>query len=140
MTKIRGLIEDFKLNQEVLEHVKRYIDVCMFRLNRWEEFMEKDLDIVEVEDVSHVHIKKYIQERQRLGREINRTLNNNLATLKVFFQYLVDEEFMDEQSNSTRRIKNLREAKTVIITFNDEEVSRIINDLKEENTLTSGIS
>ncbi|CAH8768630.1 tyrosine-type recombinase/integrase [Paenibacillus dendritiformis] len=31
-----------------------------------------------------------------------------------------------------RRIKNLKEAKTIIVTFNDEEVSRIINDIKDE--------
>ncbi|MEK4037261.1 site-specific integrase [Paenibacillus sp. FSL L8-0493] len=31
-----------------------------------------------------------------------------------------------------RRIRNLKEDKTVIVTFNDDEVSRIINDLKEE--------
>ena len=67
MTKIKELIQDFKLNQEILGRVKRYIDVCMFRLYRWERFMEKELGI---------------QERQRLGREVNRTLNNNPATLK----------------------------------------------------------
>ncbi|GGF99929.1 site-specific integrase [Paenibacillus aceti] len=89
MTKIRELIQDFKLNQEVLGRVKRYVDVCMFRLNRWERFMEKELGIVEVEDVNQLHIRKYIQERQRIGREINRTINNNLATLKIFFQFLV---------------------------------------------------
>ncbi|GGH70174.1 hypothetical protein GCM10008014_54340 [Paenibacillus silvae] len=83
--------------------------------------MEKELGIVEVEDVSQLHIKKYIQERQRLGREVNRTLNNNLATLKVFFQYIVNEEFIDEQSNPKRRIRNLKEEKTVIVTFNDEK-------------------
>ncbi len=31
-----------------------------------------------------------------------------------------------------RRIKNLKEEKTTIVTFNDDEVSRIINDVKEE--------
>lgn len=132
MTKIKELIQDFKLNQEVLGRVKRYVDVCMFRLNRWERFMEKELGIVEVEDVNQLHIRKYIQERQRIGREINRTINNNLATLKVFFQFLVDDDFIDEQNNPMRRIKNLKEAKTVIVTFNDDEVSRIINDIKEE--------
>ncbi|SLK07567.1 MULTISPECIES: site-specific integrase [unclassified Paenibacillus] len=89
MTKIKGLIHDFKLNQEVLGRVKRYVDVCMFRLNRWERFMEKELGIVEVEDVSQLHIRKYIQERQHIGREINRTINNYLATLKVFFSILI---------------------------------------------------
>ncbi|AFH59640.1 tyrosine-type recombinase/integrase [Paenibacillus caseinilyticus] len=132
MTKIHELIEDFKLNQEILGREKRYVDLCVFRLNRWQKFTVKELGVNEVEEVTQLHIKKYIQERQRVGREVNRTINNNIATLKVFFQYLVSEEFIDEQSNPMRRIKNLKEEKTVIVTFNDDEVSRIINDLKEE--------
>ncbi|WP_330164511.1 tyrosine-type recombinase/integrase [Paenibacillus validus] len=44
----------------------------------------------------------------------------------------MSEEFIDEQDNPMRRIRNLKEEKTVIVTFNDDEVSRIINDLKEE--------
>jgi integrase/recombinase XerD len=132
MTKINELIEDFKLNHEILGREKKYVDLCLFRLYRWERFMVKELGFSEAEEVTQLHIKKYIQERQRIGREVNRTINNNIATLKVFFQYLVSEEFIDEQNNPMRRIKNLKEEKTVIVTFNDDEVSRIINDLKEE--------
>lgn len=132
MTKIHELIEDFKLNQQILGREKRYVDLCVFRLNRWQRFTVKELGVPEVEEVTQLHIKKYIQERQRVGKEVNRTINNNIATLKVFFQYLVTEEFIDEQSNPMRRIKNLKEEKTVIVTFNDDEVSRIINDIKEE--------
>ncbi|RAP26643.1 hypothetical protein C2W64_01359 [Brevibacillus laterosporus] len=132
MTKIKELIEDFKLNQEILGREKKYVELCMFRLYRWEKFTVKKLGITETEDVTQLHIKKYIQERQNEGREVNRTINNNIATLKVFFQYLVSEEFIDEQANPMRRIRNLKEEKTVIVTFNDDEVSRIINDLKEE--------
>lgn len=132
MTKIKELIVDFKLNQEILGREKKYIELCMFRLHRWEKFTVKILGITETEGVTQLHIKKYIQERQNEGREVNRTINNNIATLKVFFQYLVSEEFIDEQANPMRRIRNLKEEKTVIVTFNDDEVSRIINDLKEE--------
>jgi integrase/recombinase XerD len=132
MTKINELIEDFRLNQEIMGREKRYTDLCLFRLYRWEKFTVKVLDITEIEDVIQFHVKKYIQERQREGSEVNSTINNNIATLKVFFQYLVSEEFIDEQVNPMRRIKNLKEEKKVILTFNDDEVSRIINDLKEE--------
>ncbi|QCT01382.1 integrase family protein [Paenibacillus algicola] len=132
MTKIHELIEDFKLNQEILGREKKYVDLCMFRLFRWEKFTVNQLGVTEAEEVNQLHIKRFIQDRQRAGREVNRTINNNIATLKVFFQYLVNEEFIDEQSNPMRRIKNLKEEKTVIVTFNDDEVSRIINDLKEE--------
>lgn len=132
MTKIKELIEDFRLNQEILGREKKYIEICLFRLYRWEKFSVKVLGVTEIEDVTQLHIKKYIQERQRVGREVNRTINNNIATLKVFFQYLVSEEFIDEQDNPMRRIRNLKEEKKVIVTFNDDEVSRIINDLIEE--------
>ncbi|MEK4037262.1 site-specific integrase [Paenibacillus sp. FSL L8-0493] len=98
MTKIKELIEDFKLNQEILGREKKYVELCMFRLYRWEKFTVKILGITETEDVTQLHIKKYIQERQNEGREMNRTINNNIATLKVFFQYLVSEEFIDEQA------------------------------------------
>lgn len=132
MTKINELIQDFKLNQEILGRAQRYVEVCMFRLNRWEEYITGELGVNDAEDVTAVHIKKYIQERQRVGCESNSTMNNNIATLKVFFQYLIDEGFIEEQNNPMRRIKNLKETKTVIITFNDDEVSRIINDIREE--------
>jgi hypothetical protein len=45
MTKIKELIEDFKLNQEILGREKRYVDLCVFRLYRWEKFTVKVLGV-----------------------------------------------------------------------------------------------
>lgn len=132
MARIIEMIDDFKLNQEILGRKQAYIKVCLYHLNIWKDFMVDELGVSHVEDVKPLHMKRYIQERQNVGKENNSTINNNLATIKVFFQYLVDEEFIDEQDNPMRRIKNLKEEKTVIVTFNDDEVARIINDLKEE--------
>jgi len=56
-------------------------------------------------------------------------INGSIATLRVF---LVDEEYLDEFENPIRRIKKLNEDKSVIITFNDDEVKRILNDVKDE--------
>lgn len=39
---------------------------------------------------------------------------------------------MDELENPMRRIKSMKEEKRVIVTFNDSEVKRIINDVREE--------
>jgi len=78
-----------------------------------------------------IHIKSFIQLCQNTGKEINSTINGNIATLRMFFQYVVDEEYIEELENPIRRIKNLKEDKRVIVTFNDDEVSRI-KDVKEE--------
>ncbi|BDH63318.1 integrase [Lysinibacillus sp. PLM2] len=132
MTKIVELIDDFKLNQEIQGRKKDYIYQCMFRLNRFKLFVLNELKIEDVEEIRTIHIKKYIQYKQQEGKENNRTINNNLATLKVFFQYLIDEEFIDEDDNPMKRIKNLKEQNAVIVTFNDDEVKRILCDVKEE--------
>ena len=132
LTKILELIDDFKLNQQIQGRKPKYVEMCIWRLTRWQEFMKDELGILEVEDVQPIHIKKFIQHRQHLGNEKPITINNNIATLKVFYNYLMDEEFIDEMENPLRRIKSLKEEKKVIVTFNDEEVKRIINDVKEE--------
>lgn len=132
MTKIIELIDEFKLNQEIQGRKKDYIYQCIYRLNRFKLFLINELKIEDVEGIKSIHIKQYIKSKQQQGNENNRTINNSLATLKVFFQYLIDEEFIDEDESPMKRIKNLKENNTVIVTFNDDEVARIINDVKEE--------
>lgn len=132
MVRIIELIDDFKMNQEIIGRKPKYIQMCIWRLNRWREYMETEFKVEDVEEVEPIHIKKYVQHRQQLGAEKPITLNNNIATLKVFFNYLIEEEYLEEKNNPMRRIKSLKEEKRVILTFNDEEVKRIINDVKEE--------
>lgn len=111
MVKIIELIDDFKLNQQVQGRTPKYVEMCIWRLKRWYEFMFDEFEVTEIEQVQSLHIKKFIQYRQLLGNEKAITINNNIATLKVFFNYLVDEEFIDEFDNPLRRIRSLKEAK-----------------------------
>lgn len=132
MLKMTELIDDFKFNQEIQNRRKRYIDLCMWRLKSFKEFLWNEFNIDDAEEIQAIHIKKYIQYRQNRGLEKAITINNHLATLKVFFNYLVEEEFIDENDNPIRKIKSLKEEKRIIQTFNDDEVKRILNDVKEE--------
>ncbi|MFM9532228.1 tyrosine-type recombinase/integrase [Lysinibacillus sp. FSL K6-0057] len=131
MVKIMELIDDFELNQQVQERKKEYIALCRYRLNRWKDYMEEQFNITEIEGVKTIHIKRYIRFCQELGKEKAITINGSIATLRVFFNDLVAEEFLDEMDNPMRRIKNLKEERKVIHTFNDEEVKRILRDVKE---------
>lgn len=38
IAQINELIEDFRLNQEVRGRAKKYIDIGIYRLNRWQEY------------------------------------------------------------------------------------------------------
>lgn len=131
MVKIIELLDDYHLNQRIEGRKPHYIQLCTTRLNRWKEFMKYEFEIEDIEAVKAAHIKGFIQLCQNTGKEINSTINGNLATLRVFFQYLVEEEYIEELENPIRRIKNLKEDKKVIVTFNDDEVRRILNDVNE---------
>lgn len=126
LTKIIELMDDFKIEQQV-----KRINLCYYRLDRWRKFIESEFAIEDAEAVKTKHIKQYILYVQNRGLEKAITINNSLATLKVFFNYLVEEEFIDERANPMRKIKSLKEDKRVITTFNDAEVSRILQDVKE---------
>jgi len=64
-------------------------------------------------EITERHIKLFIRHRQQLGREKNITLKNRLATLKVFFNFLVDMEVIEKENNPATEIKNLKEGRTV---------------------------
>lgn len=125
--KIVEAIKEFEFEQHVNGLSKRYIALCSQRLNSWKTYMIDELFIDDVTKVTERHIKLFIRYRQRLGREKNITINNRLATLKVFFKFLVELDVIQKEANPMLEIKNLKEGRTVITTFNDDEVKRIID-------------
>ena len=132
MVKLHELIDDFSLNQQIQGRKEKYIELCNYRLNRWRDFVKSEYNITELEQVEPIHIKQFIRHCQKAGVEKAITINGNIATLRVFFNELVDDGWLDEMENPMRRIRNLKEEKRVIQTFSDEEVKRILRDVQEE--------
>jgi len=52
MTRITALLDDFKLNQQIEGRKPKYIDVCSWRLSRWNEFMQSEFSIEKLEESS----------------------------------------------------------------------------------------
>lgn len=131
MRKISELIADFHLTQRVEGKAPKYIDLCCHRLQRWYEYTKDACGVEMIDEVKPINIRSYIGYCQELGVEKNITINGNIATIRLFFKYLVDEEFIDEFANPARKIKDLREDKRIITTYTDEEVKRILLTIPE---------
>lgn len=131
MRKISDLINDFHLTQRVEGKAPKYIDLCRHRLGRWYEYTRSVCGIEMIDEVMPSHIRSYIGYCQELGAERNTTINGNISTIRLFFNYLVEEEYLDELENPARKIKDLREDKRIITTFNDDEVKRILLAIPE---------
>lgn len=125
--KIVEAIREFQFEQNIQGLSKKYIALCQHRLKGWKTFMIDELFIDDVTEVTERHIKLFIRYRQRLGREKNNTINNRLSTLKVFFKFLIELGVIEKENNPMSEIKNLKESRIVITTFNDDEVKRVID-------------
>ena len=125
--KIVEAIKEFTFEQHIQGLSEKYIALCQHRMDSWKTYMIDELFIDDATVVTPQHIKLFIRYRQRLGREKNITINNRLATLRVFFKFLIEMEVIEKEANPMVDIKNLKESRTVISTFNDDEVKRIID-------------
>lgn len=125
--KIVEALKEFNFEQHIQGLSERYIALCDWRLGDWKTFTIDELNIDDVAQVTEKHIKLYIRYRQRLDREKNITINNRLATIKVFFNFMVEMGVIKKDNNPAIEVKNLKESRTVITTFTDDEVKNIIN-------------
>ncbi len=123
---LEDLKEEFLLSQRILNRTEGTVYNHSYTLKRSIDYWKEVHSIAEVEEIKITHVKQLILFWQKADKEKPITINGSIARLKVFFNYCVDEGYIGEFDNPTRRIKNLKEEKTVIVSFSDAEVKRII--------------
>lgn len=121
------------LNQDVL---KEFIFDCKMRKLsertikgyknnnlRFFQFIEKEYQIIELEDTYPQAVKGYINYLSSLGRK-ETYINGILKTMRAYFTYCVNEDYL--RKNPMDNIKFQKEPIPLIETFNDDEVARMI--------------
>ena len=81
--------------------------------------------ITELEEVKPHHIRYLMKEKQDMG-STPRYINDLLKVWRTWFNYLVTEGYLDERDNPARKVKPLRQPKTIIDTFTVDEMKRMI--------------
>lgn len=80
-----------------------------------------DSEVDDIDDINAIHIKSYIQSIEGKPSYVNATIKR----LRGWFTWLMEEEFI--LVNPMRKIKLLRENKTIITTFSDEEAKAMLD-------------
>lgn len=88
------------------------------------DFLESK-HITELEDVKPHHIRDLTKEKQDMG-STPRYINDLLKVWRTWFNYLVTEGYLDERDNPAKKVKPLRQPKTIIDTFTVDEMRRMI--------------
>ena len=88
------------------------------------DFLESK-HITELEEVKPHHIRDLMKEKQDMG-STPRYINDLLKVWRTWFNYLVIEGYLDERDNPAKKVKPLRQPKTIIDTFTVDEMRRMI--------------
>lgn len=81
--------------------------------------------ITELEDVRPRHIRDLMKEKQDAG-STSRYINDLLKVWRTWFNYLVNEGYLEERDNPAKKVKCLRQPRTIIDTFTAAEMKRMI--------------
>ena len=97
-------------------------------------YLEKHLEVTELEEIRTPHIKKYLQ--YLIEKKLSPSyINGILKSLKAFFKFAQAEEYIG--NNPATRVNWQREGKVLIETFTDEEVHSLINAFDFSNYLSA---
>lgn len=108
-------IADLKMQNYSEKTLKSYRNAILRFIN----YLDGEVD--DIEDINTIHIKSYIQSIEGKPSYVNATIKR----LRGWFVWLVEEEFIEV--NPMRKIKLLRENKTIINTFSDEEAKAMLD-------------
>lgn len=81
--------------------------------------------ITELEDVRPHYIRDLMKEKQDAG-STSRYINDLLKVWRTWFNYLVNEGYLEERDNPAKKVKCLRQPRTIIDTFTVAEMKRMI--------------
>lgn len=88
------------------------------------QYLLNEFDIQEIEEVKRVHIQSYITFLSDLGRK-ETYINSIIKCFRGLFKYCADEDYIKE--TPLKKVKFQKEEITLIETFNQEEVKRMVS-------------
>ncbi len=122
---LEDLLKEYKYDMQVRNYSKRTIKTCYNSTLKFITYCKTEFDVEEIEELIPLHLKRYINYLQGLGRS-EVYINSILKYLRGYFRYCVTEGYITDKQNITQKVRWLREKKPLITTFTDSEVQKMI--------------
>ncbi|OAA84709.1 tyrosine-type recombinase/integrase [Clostridium ljungdahlii] len=131
---LKDVLKEYIFDCEIRKMSNRTIKSYRNNNQRFFNYIEGQYQIVELEEVTHLHIKSYFKFLIDKGlTEVY--VNSILKCLRAFFVYCVKEEYINK--SPCLKVSWQREPKTLINTFTDTEVVNMINAYNFSNYLNA---
>lgn len=120
---LKDVLKEFLFDCEIRKMSSRTIKSYKNNNQRFFNFIEGEFEVIELEEVSHLHIKQYFKFLISKGLT-ELYVNSILKCLRAFFVYSVREDYL--LKSPCLKVSWQREPKTIINTFTDDEVSNML--------------
>ncbi|CAI8818229.1 hypothetical protein EMIT07CA2_210071 [Brevibacillus sp. IT-7CA2] len=100
---LKFAIKDFKDDREYKNLSPKTIESYMSALSEFQTFCSNN-EIVDVNDVTANTVKNYLMYCHKDRNNNVTTRNSKLHVLKIFFNYLEENEIINSKQNPTKRI------------------------------------
>ncbi|ANC77204.1 integrase [Fictibacillus phosphorivorans] len=128
---LKYAIEEFVADREY-----RNLSVYTIKMYKTGLILFKDWcvgkSIINIEDVTTSVLKEYLQYCKKELKNKPTSLNGKTRIFKVFFNFLVDEEIIDEKRNPAKKLKSVKEEVRIEV-LSDEQIKQILNHLRRFN-------
>lgn len=117
------LIHEFLFDCKVRELTELTCQNYEKQLNKFRHFVRENFEVIQFEDLKPYHVKQYISSLQE--RECKPAyINDLLKAVKCMCTYAQREGYSEEIL--TKRVRNVKQPKVLIHTFNSKEILRMI--------------
>ena len=93
------------------------------QLNKFRHFVRENFQVIQFEELKPIHVKEYISSLQDRGCK-PAYINDLLKAVKCLCSYAQREGYSEDVL--TKRVKNVKQPKVLIHTFNSKEIGRMI--------------
>jgi integrase/recombinase XerD len=126
---LQDVLKEFLYHIEIQNYSKRTQKGYKNNNLAFIKYLSNEFQIDELEDVRTQHIKSYLMYLKNKGRKES-YVNTILKSIRAFFNYCVEEGYITQKQNPCTNVKWMKEPKTLIKTFSDEEIVRMLNVYK----------
>ena len=117
------LIHEFLFDCKVRELSDQTIINYDRQLHKFRSFVKENFQVIQYEDLKPIHVKQYVSSLQDRGCKPAYT-NDLLKAVKCLCSYAQREGYSEDIL--TKRVKNVKQPKVLIHTFNSKEISLMI--------------
>ncbi|EGP4928709.1 site-specific integrase, partial [Enterococcus faecium] len=127
--RLEELLEEMLFNEKARGISQKTIKKHQKFLKLFFEFLKKE-QIYFIEDVTPKSIRQFMLHKLEEGCA-ETYVNSHLRSIRAYFKYCVDEDYIRYDRNPCMRVKWVKERKVIIQTFNDMEIKEMLKVAKK---------